>query len=137
MAKAMYIGVKSKSYTLTNLAPTINGTTGWSGVNGTISSSTSIKKYGAASMSLTATASQAEAYATNTTNINIQKAHTYYIAYYYYATGKFNTNAYFQLIVLRSCMLQPLRQQLKHGIDTVLFIIMPIVHYRRLLLVLL
>lgn len=94
MAKAMYIGVKSKSYTLTNLAPTINGTTGWSGVNGTISSSTSIKKYGAASMSLTATASQAEVYATNTTNINIQKAHTYYIAYYYYATGKFNTNAY-------------------------------------------
>lgn len=94
MAKAMYIGVKSKSYMLTNLAPTINGTTGWSGVNGTISSSTSIKKYGAASMSLTATASQAEAYATNTTNINIQNAHTYYIAYYYYATGKFNTNAY-------------------------------------------
>lgn len=94
MAKAVYIGVSSKAVQLTNIAPTINGNSGWSA--GT--SSTSVVKYGSASLCLTGTTSTGEVTAHHSTKIPLISSHTYYVSYWYYKTvAAPSTNAYWPI----------------------------------------
>ena len=94
MAKAAYIGATSKPVTVVNIAPTISGANGWSA--GT--ESTSIKKYGSASLCLTGTTSTVEIYAHHETQVPLIQSHIYYFSYWYYASAAVgSTNAYWPI----------------------------------------
>ena len=87
MAKGVYVGVNSASYTLRNYAPTINGTTGVAKVgNGSSTTSTSIVKYGTKSLGLTGTTSTSEVTATFSNSYPLISTHIYYMSYWFYST---------------------------------------------------
>ena len=100
MAKSVYVGVDSKKITLVNLAPTINGTTGWtrSSSGGSISASSSITKYSSSSLCISGTTSTGEVCATSTATITVVPDHFYYISYWYYTdTSSTRTTAYWPI----------------------------------------
>ena len=74
MAKKGYIGVASKPISMTNLAPTINGNSGWSA--GT--SSNAHTKYANNSLMITGTTSGLEATSAHSTAISLNNTHIYY-----------------------------------------------------------
>lgn len=103
MAKGIYIGSSIKRVHLVNIAPDVSYLSEYSrwviGSQGTLSSSTSIVKFGSTSVCLTGTTSTSEVYV-NALNDPTQHivGHKYYVSYWYYCTNQSNskvtTNAY-------------------------------------------
>lgn len=94
---AAYVGVPI--VTLTNKMPAINGTSGWEATSGSMTSSSTYRKYAATSLGIVGSSSLPESHAATTANYQIQSGRKYYVRYevYFVSANTRRTTCYWPI----------------------------------------